>query len=213
MPDIRTYFFSAALIAGIALTSCSSDKNKGSNTVTINQNPTNAISDRLAQAGLDKSPMDMAYFPTEYPKLKMANSNLEAPIARAIFSRPQKGGRRIFGEVVKYGSTWRMGANEASELEFFRDVNIKGKTVPKGRYVIYAIPYENEWTIILNNDLYTWGLKIDSTKDAYKFTIPIAKTNFPFEVFTMEFAPAEDKNNMQLIMEWDSIRAILPIKY
>lgn len=208
----RSNIFIAALLACSVLSSCETKQSKGSNTVTVNQHPAGNATDRLAQAaGLDKSPMDMAYFPVEYPKMKMANANIQPPIARVIFSRPQKGGRTIFGEVVKYGSTWRMGANEATEIEFFKDVIISGKTVPKGRYVIYAIPFEKEWTIILNNDLYIWGLKIDSTKDAFKFNIPIARTNFPFEVFTMEFAPSE--NGMQLVMEWDSVRAILPIKY
>lgn len=207
----RSYIFYIALLAGSLLSACETKQSKGSNTVTVNQHPAGNAADRLTQAGLDKSPMDMAYFPVEYPKLKMAHPNLEPPIARVIFSRPQKGGRTIFGEVVRYGTTWRMGANEATELEFFRDVSVNGKTVPKGRYVLYAIPWEKEWTIILNNDLYTWGLKIDSTKDAYKFNIPIARTNFPFEVFTMQFVPAE--KGMQLVIEWDSVRAILPIKY
>jgi hypothetical protein len=211
MLAIRSNIFFIALLAGSLLSACETKQSKGSNTVTVNQHPAGNAADRLTQAGLDKSPMDMAYFPVEYPKLKMSHPNLDPPIARVIFSRPQKSGRTIFGEVVKYGTTWRMGANEATELEFFRDVTINNKTVPKGRYVLYAIPWEKEWTMILNNDLYTWGLKIDSTKDAFKFNIPIARTNFPFEVFTMQFVPME--KGMQLVMEWDSVRAILPIKY
>lgn len=207
----RSNIVVAVLLASSLLVACETKQTKGSNTVTVNQHPAGNKADRLMPAGLDKSPMDMAYFPVEYPKMKMTDNNIAPPVARVIFSRPQKGGRTIFGEVVEYGSIWRMGANEATELEFFRDVNINGKNVPKGRYVLYAIPYENEWTLIFNTDLYTWGLKIDSTKDVFKFNIPIARTNFPFEVFTMEFAPAD--KGMQLVMEWDSVRAILPIKY
>ncbi len=57
-----------------------------------------------------------------------------------------------------------LGANEATEIEFFRDVVIDQQKVEKGRYVLYFIPYEDKWTLVLNNDLFTWGLKIDSTK-------------------------------------------------
>ena len=39
---------------------------------------------------LDKSPMDMIYFPEDYPKQKMMNPKLANPVARAIYSRPQK---------------------------------------------------------------------------------------------------------------------------
>ena len=64
---------------------------------------------------------------------------------------------------------------------------------------------------MLNTDLYTWGLKIDSTKDEYNFSIPISKTRFPYELFTMEFEKAG--KGMQLNMEWDSVKASLPITW
>jgi hypothetical protein len=132
-------------------------------------------------------------------------------IARVIYSRPQRDGRTIFGDLVQYGSVWRLGANEATEIEFFKEVIIDNKKVAKGRYIMYCIPYENKWTLVLNNDLYIWGLKTDTTKDAYKFTIPIAKTRYPFEAFTMEFEKAD--KGARLIMAWDSVQAALPITW
>lgn len=163
------------------------------------------------QPGLDKSPMDMSYYPVDYPVLKMSGNVTEPLVARVIYSRPQKNNRIIFGNLIKYGSVWRLGANEATEIEFFKDVVINNKKVPKGRYVIYCIPQENSWTLVLNDDLYTWGLKIDSSKDEYKFEIPVARTRFPYEVFTMEFEKAA--KGMQLNMEWDSVKASLPINW
>ena len=197
-----------ALLAG-----CDGHTNPdNSNTVTINPSTTTKQpSEKDLQPGLDKSPMDMSYYPVDYPKMKMAGNVKEPLVARVIYSRPQKNGRTIFGELIKYGSVWRLGANEATEIEFFKDVTITDKKVQKGRYVIYCIPHENNWTLVLNEDLYTWGLKIDSTKDEYKFTIPIAKTRFPYELFTMEFEKAN--KGMQLIMEWDSVKAGLPIAW
>lgn len=196
-----------AIVAG-----CDQTSTSGNNTVTINPNvTTNKPTVKDLQPGLDKSPMDLAYYPVDYPKLKMAGSVTEPPVARVVYSRPQKNHRIIFGDVIKYGSPWRLGANEASEIEFFRDVIITEKKVQKGRYVIYCIPRENTWTIVLNSDLYTWGLKIDSSKDEYKFTIPVVKTRFPYELFTMEFEKAG--KGMQLIMEWDSVKATLPITW
>ena len=183
-----------------------------SNTVTINPSTTTKQpSEKDLQPGLDKSPMDMSYYPVDYPKMKMAGNVKEPLVARVIYSRPQKNGRTIFGELIKYGSVWRLGANEATEIEFFKDVAITNKKVQKGRYVIYCIPHENNWTLILNDDLYTWGLKIDSLKDEYKFTIPVAKTRFPYELFSMEFEKAG--KGMQLNMEWDSVKASLPISW
>src|SRR5579875_1407557 len=87
--------------------------------------------------GLDKSPMDMVYFPNNYPVLKIQGKATDPLIARIIYSRPQRNNRPIFGDLVKYGEVWRLGANEATEIEFFKDVNIGGKKVAKGRYTLY----------------------------------------------------------------------------
>jgi len=200
------------ILAAISWTStgCDHKEPSANNQVTINP-AIGTPTDKPVPLGVDKSPMDMSYFPVDYPKLKMSKDNLQQPIARVIYSRPQKSGRTIFGDVLKYGSVWRLGANEATEIEFFTDVQIDKKRVEKGRYVLYCIPYEDKWTIVLNNDLFTWGLKIDSTKDVYKFSIPINRTNYPFEVFTMEFE--KQGKGGELIMEWDSVRAKLPFTY
>ena len=196
------------LLMGILYLSC--EYNEKSNDPQTGVNPqVSAVKENLA-TGLDKSPMDMSYYPPDYPKLKMSGSIQRLPIARVIYSRPKKDGRIIFGNVVKYGTPWRLGANEATEIEFFEDVTILNKRIKKNRYVIYCKPFENSWTLILNNDLFTWGLKIDSTQDMYSFDIPIAKTKYPFEVFTMEFQKAD--TGMHLVMAWDSVKANLPIK-
>ena len=81
---------------------------------------------------VDKSPMDMVYFPDAYPHLKIQNKPTEPLIARVIFSRPQKNGRTIFGELLEYGKVWRLGANEATEIEFFQNVKIGNTKIKKG---------------------------------------------------------------------------------
>src|SRR5690606_23321562 len=124
-------------------------------------------------AVLDKSPMDMIYLPEDYPVLKMSGKADELPVARVIYSRPIKEGRAIFGNIVKYGSYWRLGANESTEIEFFRDVTILNQKVKKGRYIIYCIPEQDKWVIKLNNDLYTWGLKVHDKGDLYSFDVPV----------------------------------------
>jgi hypothetical protein len=160
---------------------------------------------------VDISPMDMNYFPIDYPKRKMAHDITAPPVMRVIYSRPHKQGRVIFGNLQKYGEPWRLGANEATEIEFFQNVTIQNKKINAGRYIIYCIPYENKWTVVLNNDIYTWGLKIDSSKDLMRFDIPVKKTSMTFEFFTMAFQPIA--NGAELIMAWDDVEARLPINF
>jgi hypothetical protein len=160
---------------------------------------------------LDKSPMDMIYYPEDFPVLKMSGKVTGLPVARVIYSRPSKDGRTIFGNVVKYGTYWRLGANEGTEIEFFTDVVINGRRVKKGRYIIYCIPYEKKWTIRLNDDLYAWGLRIHSNRDVYSFDIPVEKLNQSIEILTMKFM--QSATGAELVMGWDSAKASLPFKY
>lgn len=159
---------------------------------------------------LDKSPMDIIYFPPEYPKLKMMDKITAGPALRVIYSRPQKSGRKIFGTVVKYGEHWRLGANEATEIEFFEDVIIQQTKIPEGRYMLYCIPQPAEWTLILNSNLYSWGLRIDDQKDIFKFTVPVSHVNSTIEAFTME--TEKTSNGALLWIGWDDTKVSLPIQ-
>lgn len=162
---------------------------------------------------LDQSPMDMSYFPPDYPLLKMNGTDTNSLLARVIYSRPQKKHRRIFGDsipaIVLYGREWRLGANEASEIEFFRDVVIQGQRVPKNRYVIYCFPYPDKWSIVLNSNLHSWGLHMEPGHDQFRFDIPVEKQNPPAEYFTMLFDSTS--TGARLLMAWDDVKAYLPV--
>ena len=160
----------------------------------------------------DASSMDMSYYPVDYPTLKMNHLISTPPLARVIYSRPHKGGRIIFGGLVPYNKQWRLGANEASEIEFFKAATIQNKKINPGRYIIYCIPEETKWNIILNNDIFTWGKEIDSTKDLMKFEISISKSSTNCEFFTMTFQNEKDGSPV-LLMAWDDVVAKLPISF
>src|SRR5687768_267778 len=162
-------------------------------------------------APVDISPMDISYFPIDYPVEKMSKKIKTPPVMRVLYSRPHRQGRKIFGSLLQYGEPWRLGANEASEIELFQPVSVEGKKVPKGRYVLYCIPYEKHWTIVFNSNVYSWGLKPDTTQDLYKFEVPVQATTDPIEYFTMTFEKTED-GNANLLMAWDEVIVRLPIK-
>ena len=171
---------------------------------------TTAITKTAKVPALDKSPMDMSYFPTDYPVLKTQNKTTTPPIARVIYSRPQKDNRVIFGQLVEYDKVWRLGANEATEIEFFKDVTIGGKKVLKGRYTLYAIPTETKWTIILNKDMDTWGAFVyDEKKDVLRTDVPVQTLDTPVDAFSMNFNKTD--KGMDLFIAWDKASVALPI--
>jgi hypothetical protein len=161
-------------------------------------------------APVDVSPMDISYFPTDYPKLKLTNELAAPPLARVIYSRPHLGGRQLFHNILKYNERWRLGANESTEIEFYNNVSIQDKKIEAGRYIIYCIPQTENWTIVLNNNVDSWGLQPDTTKDVARFSVPIKNTSAHIEYFSMVFE--KNDTGAALLMAWDNIEARLPIK-
>jgi hypothetical protein len=158
-------------------------------------------------APLDKSPMDIAYYPNNFAHDRKAG---EKAAIRVTYSRPAKKGRRIFGELVPFGKVWRAGANEASEIKFYQDLELAGKTVKAGTYSLFTIPTEKVWTIILNRDLDYWGAySYNEKNDVVRVTAPATNTNSVIENFTIQF---DKKGEQQGVMKlaWDTLLVEVP---
>ena len=162
---------------------------------------------------LDKSPMDMCYYPVDYPVLKIQKKAVAPLVARVIYGRPQKNDRSIFGDLVPYDMIWRVGANEATEIEFFRDVKIDGKKVVKGRYTLYAIPSADKWTLVLNKETDTWGaFGYDQKKDVIRTDVKVDTRPDIIDVFTICFE-GKEKNKTSLMIGWDNKEVHMPISW
>ena len=170
----------------------------------------------VAQSGnsnlppVDKSPMDMSYCPNNYPSLRIQDKANEPLVARVIYSRPQKSGRVIFGGLVEYGKVWRLGANEATEIEFFKHVRIGGKKIARGRYTLYALVNETSWTLIVNKETDIWGaFKYDIKKDVVRVEVPVQKNDEIIESLAMAFE--KTITGADLVIAWDNVKVLLPI--
>ena len=195
------------------ITACDQNKTIAERSIIFDSTQSKEINDFVSG---DQSSMDMSYFPTGYPLQKMSGKDSAGmPLARVIYSRPHKKGRQIFGDtegsLCRYGKEWRLGANEATEIEFFKNVTIAGKALPKGRYVMYCIPFADRWTIIFNRNLYTWGLHMEPSKDIFKTDIPTMALTPSLEDFTMVFI--SKPSGADLLMAWENVKTSLPIDF
>tara|TARA_B100000795_G_C22761058_1_gene423616 strand:+ start:987 stop:1517 length:531 start_codon:yes stop_codon:yes gene_type:complete len=149
--------------------------------------------------GLDKSPMDVASFPDNY--------RISEKVIKIIYSRPQLKGRSL-AKLAPLGKKWRTGANEATEVTFFKDVTFGGAAVKAGTYTLYAIPGETTWTIVLSSQLNVWGVYFHKAEnDVAKVTVPVKKSEESVEVFSIII----DKN-MTIHMGWANIILSVPVK-
>ena len=150
--------------------------------------------------GLDKSPHDISYY---------RQSMVSAPIVKVIYGRPQKNGEEVFGNKVAYDEIWRTGANEATEVKFYQDVVFGDVKVGAGTYVLYTIPGENEWQIILSSNLDVLGaFQYDPLFDVAKIKV-LSKRAEELKIFSINFK--EKNENIQMVLGWDTTRVNIPI--
>ncbi len=142
----------------------------------------------------------------------LTNGDLSVSVT---YSRPSVRGRLLFGTkeqgaLQPYGQYWRLGANEATEITFNKDVNFNGNQVKAGTYWVYAIPQESGFEIILNTELPPWGaFEPDHAYDLLKTNVPLEKAVSPVEQFTISLLPME--GGVNVLFEWSDLRWSVPV--
>tara|TARA_R110001592_G_scaffold68484_1_gene209801 strand:+ start:12784 stop:13314 length:531 start_codon:yes stop_codon:yes gene_type:complete len=138
---------------------------------------------------LDKSQMDAASFPADY--------KISDKIVKVVYSRPQLKGRSI-AKLAPPEKIWRTGANEATEITFYKDVKFGGKSVSAGTYSLFTIPGEKEWTIILSTAKNVWGSYFyKENEDVVRVKGKVMSSMANIEAFSMTF-----DDDMSLYMGW-----------
>lgn len=120
------------------------------------------------------------------------------------YSSPAVKNRKVWGELVPYGKVWRAGANEATTIEFSQDVQIEGRHLAKGKYSLYTIPGETNWTVIFNKATGQWGTEYDERRDALRVSVKPRKSAKMHERLTYVVA----KNG--ILLRWENLE--LPVK-
>ncbi len=171
------------------------------------------VAQEIEWPGLDKSPMDIATYPRSaaFANYLDADDPDRTPKIKVLYSRPYKNDRAIFGELVKYGEDWRLGANEGTEATFYQNVEIGGTVIPRGVYRLLAEVNEGHWDVVVSTHRHTSGSNgMDKSKEIGRFKAMTSAVENVREQFTIGFQKV-DEGNVHMVMEWDQTRATLPI--
>jgi len=129
-----------------------------------------------------------------------------------VYCRPYKKGRLIFGSeqdgaLQPFGKYWRLGANEATTIETNKPLIIGDKTLPAGKYSIYAVPGKETWQFGVNTVNNRWGAtEPDYSKDLFKIERPVEYTKASLEQFTISI------ENSKIIISWDTSKVEIPFE-
>lgn len=128
------------------------------------------------------------------------------------YSSPAVKGRKIWGDLVPYDKVWRLGANEATIFETSKDIMVEGKKLPAGKYSLYAIPGENEWTFIFNSKTGQWGIKMDgsTTEDPANDVLRVTAKPMKSASFNERMKFVVDENGFTL--QWENLEVPVSVK-
>lgn len=145
--------------------------------------------------------------PTQTIQQKFGLSSIEI-----TYSRPGAKGRKIIGYNEPYGRVWRTGANAATKIRFNSPVELGPNKIDTGTYVLYTIPTEKDWTVIINRGVKNWGSdQYNESDDVARFTVPVERKRSPVETFTIQFDNVKGES-CDISVQWEDWRIVIPVK-
>jgi hypothetical protein len=119
-------------------------------------------------------------------------------------------GRVVFGELVPYGEMWRTGANSGTQLSSTTDFKLGDLDVEAGTYMVYTIPGEDSWTVVLNEDLNGRPWRYDEKLEVGRIEVePVESPER--ERLTFLFSDVTD-TSASLELDWAGVRVPIPIE-
>ncbi|MEZ4811697.1 MAG: DUF2911 domain-containing protein [Allomuricauda sp.] len=128
------------------------------------------------------------------------------------YSRPNRRGRKIFGNLVPFGKVWRTGADEATKITFNTPINLEGNPLDPGTYELFTIPSETMWEVILQKNQNQWGsYKYNPENDVVKFYATPIEISNTIETFTISIDSVGPDHGV-LTISWENIVVPIGIK-
>jgi hypothetical protein len=200
----------AAVLLGATLTYCNQPEQEQAQETPVEQG---------SHAGHDMKPSEGATTIGAQAEADTLKGSLKAEAHGMIgdahltigYHSPAVRGRQIWGGLVAYNQVWVTGAHSATSLMTDKDIKIGGKDLPAGKYALFTIPGEQEWTIIINKN-WEQHLADDYTEgeDVLRFTVqpeiaPTKQERLRYEILS----DGSDKGSIQIT--WDMLRVTLPV--
>lgn len=150
-------------------------------------------------------------FPRASPKASVSYT-IGYTEVKITYGAPAVKERQIFGGLVPFDTIWRAGANENTIVSFSTDVNVEGQMLKAGKYALFFIPGEDEWTVIFNKKSDQWGAyTYNEDDDAIRFEVEPKMNEGMQERLT--YSIHELKSDMGYIkLAWEKARVFIRFK-
>ncbi len=111
------------------------------------------------------------------PPVQAKETLTSGAVVTIDYGQPSVKGRTIGKDLEPMpGKVWRTGANEATTFDVSKAVKVEGKDLPAGKYSLFTIAGDGEWTIIFNKNANQWGAySYKESEDALRVKVKPSK--------------------------------------
>lgn len=128
------------------------------------------------------------------------------------YSSPGVRNRMIYGGLVALDEVWVSGAHRATWLETNKPLRIAGNTLPAGKWALFTIPGQEQWTVIFNRRWDQHG-KDDymQEEDVFRFTVKPETLPQSQEQLTYEVNKVSDQQGT-ISLAWEKKKISFPFE-
>lgn len=128
------------------------------------------------------------------------------------YSSPGVRNRIIFGGLLAYDEVWQAGAHMATWIETNKDLIIDGNVLKAGKYGFFAIPSENEWTLIFNKRWDQHGKDEYNREEDVLRVVVIPETSNQITEHLTYLVEEKAANEGMMTLSWERVRVQMPFK-
>ncbi|WP_189631639.1 DUF2911 domain-containing protein [Roseivirga thermotolerans] len=140
-----------------------------------------------------------------------AMGNIGETHVHISYHSPRVRGRNIFGGLVAYGEVWVTGAHKATTVDFSTNVRIGDSLIESGKYALFTIPGQEQWTILLNKN-YDQHLadEYDPELDVLRYVTQAETITHTQEELLYQVQEGDHEGS--IIISWANVKVSLPIQ-
>lgn len=190
--------------AAMLLAACqSNNSDQQQDTAAVHQHNTEAQAENQPETAEQKKPLS----PHTSAMAMIGDAHIHID-----YSSPRVRNRMIYGGLVALDEVWVAGAHKATWLETNKPLRIAGNQLPAGKYALFAIPGQEQWTVILNRRWDQHGKDdYSQAEDVFRFAVRPETLEQPKEELTYEVSQLSDQKG-SISLAWEKKRISFPFE-
>jgi hypothetical protein len=130
-------------------------------------------------------------------------------VVRIEYGQPHLRGRKLHTpDLVPYDKAWRTGANALTTLTTDVDLDIGGKTIPKGNYALFTLPSASGWKLIVQKNVNQSATEYSDANDVARIDLRTKELTESVESLTIWLIPSSDATGPargELRLAWGTV--------